>query len=42
MNSLNDTTLECNPYTKINFDGGDFLANVYNICRSGNFAWIKH
>ena len=28
MNSLNDTTLECNPYIKINFGGGDLSSDA--------------
>ena len=28
MNSLYDTALECNPYTKINFNGGDLSSDA--------------
>ena len=28
MNSLKDTVLECNPYFKVNFDGGDLSSDA--------------
>ena len=28
MNILKDTSLECNPYLKINFDGGDLSSDA--------------